>query len=90
MASSTKDPITIALVDDYDAVLMGVANMIDGYRDRVEADHEEIASWWPIRGPAGSSSTRGTFVPISWPVPGGTARTGICRRRCRPAPRWRR
>ncbi len=35
MASSTKGPITVALVDDYDVVLMGVANMIDGYRDRV-------------------------------------------------------
>jgi DNA-binding NarL/FixJ family response regulator len=28
-------PITVALVDDYDVVLMGVANMFDRYRDRV-------------------------------------------------------
>jgi DNA-binding NarL/FixJ family response regulator len=28
-------PITVALVDDYDVVLMGVANIIDRYRDRV-------------------------------------------------------
>ena len=28
-------PITIALVDDYDVVLAGVARMLDGYRDRV-------------------------------------------------------
>jgi DNA-binding NarL/FixJ family response regulator len=28
-------PITVALVDDYDVVLMGVANMFDNYRDRV-------------------------------------------------------
>jgi DNA-binding NarL/FixJ family response regulator len=28
-------PITVALVDDYDVVLMGVAKIIDQYRDRV-------------------------------------------------------
>ena len=28
-------PITIALVDDYDVVVMGVANILDQYRDRV-------------------------------------------------------
>ena len=28
-------PILVALVDDYDIVLAGVANMLDGYRDRV-------------------------------------------------------
>jgi DNA-binding NarL/FixJ family response regulator len=28
-------PITVALVDDYDVVLMGLAKIIDGYRDRV-------------------------------------------------------
>ena len=28
-------PILVALVDDYDVVLAGVANMLDGYRDRV-------------------------------------------------------
>jgi DNA-binding NarL/FixJ family response regulator len=33
---STIDPvITVALVDDYDVVLLGVARMLDGYRDRV-------------------------------------------------------
>jgi DNA-binding NarL/FixJ family response regulator len=30
-----SSPITVALVDDYDVVLMGVANMFDRYRDRV-------------------------------------------------------
>jgi DNA-binding NarL/FixJ family response regulator len=30
-----EKPITVALVDDYDVVLMGVANMFDRYRDRV-------------------------------------------------------
>lgn len=34
MASPSR-PITVALVDDYDVVLMGVANMFDRYRDRV-------------------------------------------------------
>ena len=28
-------PITVALVDDYDVVLLGVAHMFDPYRDRV-------------------------------------------------------
>ncbi|HEY5822341.1 MAG TPA: response regulator transcription factor [Propionibacteriaceae bacterium] len=28
-------PITVALIDDYDVVLMGVANILDQYRDRV-------------------------------------------------------
>ena len=32
----TIDPmITVALVDDYDVVLLGLARMLDGYRDRV-------------------------------------------------------
>jgi DNA-binding NarL/FixJ family response regulator len=28
-------PITVALIDDYDVVLIGVAHMLDSYRDRV-------------------------------------------------------
>ena len=28
-------PITVALVDDYDVVVMGIANMLDPYRDRI-------------------------------------------------------
>ena len=35
MAPPTNGPITVALVDDYDVVVMGVANMFDRYRDRV-------------------------------------------------------
>jgi DNA-binding NarL/FixJ family response regulator len=35
MASRADGPITVALVDDYDVVLMGVAKMFDRYRDRV-------------------------------------------------------
>jgi len=35
MASGRDRPITVALVDDYDVVVMGVANMFDKYRDRV-------------------------------------------------------
>lgn len=35
MAPPPRSPITVALVDDYDVVVMGVANMFDRYRDRV-------------------------------------------------------
>jgi hypothetical protein len=35
MPQPAGGPITVALVDDYDVVLMGVANMFDRYRDRV-------------------------------------------------------
>ena len=37
-------PVTVALVDDYDVVLMGLAHMFDGYRERVlvaEIDAED-------------------------------------------------
>jgi hypothetical protein len=33
--SDMNSPITIALVDDYDIVVMGVAHILDQYRDRV-------------------------------------------------------
>jgi DNA-binding NarL/FixJ family response regulator len=45
--SATGSPITVALVDDYDVVLMGVANMFDRYRDRVvivELDSNEAVA----------------------------------------------
>jgi DNA-binding NarL/FixJ family response regulator len=35
MPSRRRGPITVALVDDYDVVLKGVASMFDQYRDRV-------------------------------------------------------
>ena len=35
MTSRVNGPITVALVDDYDVVVMGVANMFDQYSDRV-------------------------------------------------------
>ena len=35
MPSAADCPITVALVNDYDVVLMGVACMFDQYRDRV-------------------------------------------------------
>jgi DNA-binding NarL/FixJ family response regulator len=35
MAPHANGPITVALVDDYDVVVRGVANMFDQYRDRV-------------------------------------------------------
>ena len=35
MAPGGNTPITVALVDDYDVVLMGVANLFDRYREHV-------------------------------------------------------
>jgi DNA-binding NarL/FixJ family response regulator len=35
MAVPAKTPITVAIVDDYDVVVKGLANMFDPYRDRV-------------------------------------------------------
>lgn len=35
MPPPSRAPITVALVDDYDIVVKGVANMLDPYRDRV-------------------------------------------------------
>lgn len=46
-ARGTGTPLTVALVDDYDVVLAGVANMLDRYRDRVviaEIDANEPVS----------------------------------------------
>jgi DNA-binding NarL/FixJ family response regulator len=34
-ARPDRSPITVALVDDYDVVLLGVTHMLDPYRDRV-------------------------------------------------------
>ena len=34
-SSSARRPVTVALVDDYDVVLKGVAHLFDEYRDRV-------------------------------------------------------
>ena len=39
-----QSPVLIALVDDYDVVLTGIASMLDPYRDRVlVADHNAEA-----------------------------------------------
>src|SRR5580765_3021431 len=35
MPTPPSTPITVALVDDYDVVLLGVAQMLDQYRDRL-------------------------------------------------------
>ena len=35
MASRVQGPITVAIIDDYDVVVMGLANMLDQYSDRV-------------------------------------------------------
>ncbi|BDB42866.1 MULTISPECIES: response regulator transcription factor [Mycobacterium] len=41
------EPITVALVDDYDVVVKGVANMLDPYRDRVVI--AELDSTMPVK-----------------------------------------
>ena len=46
MPSLPSRPITVALVDDYDVVVMGVANMFDRYRDRVVV--AELDSTMPV------------------------------------------
>jgi DNA-binding NarL/FixJ family response regulator len=46
MPSPASRPITVALVDDYDVVVMGVANMLDRYRDRVVI--AELDSTMPV------------------------------------------
>jgi DNA-binding NarL/FixJ family response regulator len=35
MGNSPAEPITVALVDDYDVVLIGLAHMFDGYTDKI-------------------------------------------------------
>jgi DNA-binding NarL/FixJ family response regulator len=46
MPTPTSGPITVALVDDYDVVVMGVAKMLDRYRDRVVI--AELDSTMPV------------------------------------------
>jgi DNA-binding NarL/FixJ family response regulator len=45
-SSGPPAPITVALVDDYDVVVKGVANMLDPYRDRVVI--AELDSTMPV------------------------------------------
>jgi DNA-binding NarL/FixJ family response regulator len=45
-SSPARAPITVALVDDYDVVVKGVANMLDPYRDRVVI--AELDSTMPV------------------------------------------
>ncbi len=49
MPPHAQAPITVALVDDYDVVLLGVAQMLDQYRDRVVV--AEIDSNEPLDDP---------------------------------------
>jgi hypothetical protein len=45
IATARANPVTVALVDDYDVVLLGVAHMLDQYRERVliaEIDANEV------------------------------------------------
>src|SRR6185312_5856496 len=46
MPTPSCAPITVALVDDYDVVVKGVANMLDPYRDRVVI--AELDSTMPV------------------------------------------
>ena len=46
MPTPAPGPITVALVDDYDIVVKGVANMLDPYRDRVVI--AELDSTMPV------------------------------------------
>jgi DNA-binding NarL/FixJ family response regulator len=46
MPSPVSRPITVALVDDYDVVVIGVANMLDRYRERVVI--AELDSTMPV------------------------------------------
>lgn len=36
MKSNSKSPITLALIDDYDVVVIGVGHMFDSYQNRIE------------------------------------------------------
>ena len=47
MPPPSRDPITVALVDDYDVVVKGVANMLEPYRDRVVV--AELDSTMPVK-----------------------------------------
>ncbi|WP_428340007.1 LuxR C-terminal-related transcriptional regulator [Mycobacterium sp.] len=47
MSQSLRAPITVALVDDYDVVVKGVANMLEPYRDRVVI--AELDSTMPVK-----------------------------------------
>lgn len=47
MPASPRRPITVALVDDYDVVVKGVANMLEPYRDRIVI--AELDSTMPVK-----------------------------------------
>jgi DNA-binding NarL/FixJ family response regulator len=49
MPSLPRAPITVALVDDYDIVVKGVANMLEPYRDRLVV--AELDSSMPVEDP---------------------------------------
>jgi len=47
MPATTHAPITVALVDDYDVVVKGVANMLEPYSDRIVI--AELDSTMPVK-----------------------------------------
>src|SRR5688572_4448793 len=49
MEPTVRTPVTIALVNDYDIVVMGIAHILDQYQDRVviaELDTNVAVSAW--------------------------------------------
>ena len=85
-----RSPDHVALVDDYDVVLMGVANMLDPYRDRVvvaEIDTNEpledavdIVLYDSFAQPESDQEEIGVLVATrapaeSWSTPGTSTRT---------------
>lgn len=47
MADTDRKPLLLALVDDYEVVLIGLAHMFDQYQDRVQVVH--LAAGEPVR-----------------------------------------
>jgi DNA-binding NarL/FixJ family response regulator len=72
MSPAARSPITVALIDDYDVVLAGVAKMLDGYRDRVVVaeidankplqDHVDIALYDSFAQPESDHREIGVLV----------------------------
>jgi len=70
--TSATDPITLALIDDYDVVVIGVGHMFDSYQDRVKIlelnastplqDHVDIALYDSFAQPEADHEEVGRLV----------------------------
>ena len=69
MEAPERTPITVALVDDYDVVVIGLAHMFDGYRDRVVVAELDTNEPLPTR----STSCSTTRSPSPRPTRGHRA-----------------